>query len=319
MSDELTIGLAQIAPIWLRRDPTIEKVASWVRKGGEQQCDLIVFGESLIPGYPFWLEHTEGARFDNDFQKQLFAHYLSEAVDLEAGHLNPICEAAREVGTAVMLGCYERPRDRGGHTGYCSLVTISQTGEILGSHRKVMPTYDERLVWGIGDGHGLKTFPLGPFTVGGLNCWENWLPLLRAALLGQGEDLHVAIWPGSPRNTVDITRFAAMEGRSYVVSVSGLLGNQHLPDDIPHAATLRDALPDWMASGGSCLARPDGSWLIEPLGAEEKLVTATVTHEQVLQQRQNLDVVGHYSRPDITRLIVNRERQSTIKLVDDGE
>ena len=229
MSSELTIGLVQIAPHWLRREPTVEKVASWVRRGGEQNCDLIVFGECLVPGYPFWLEHTDGARFNSDLQKQLYAHYISEAVDVEAGHLQPVCDAARETESMVMLGCYERPRERGGHTGYCSLVTISKAGEILNSHRKVMPTYEERLVWGIGDGHGLQTFPLGDFTVGGLNCWENWLPLLRAALHGQGEDLHVAVWPGSPRNTVDITRFAAMEGRSFVASASGLLGRQHVP------------------------------------------------------------------------------------------
>ncbi|MEO1524128.1 MAG: carbon-nitrogen hydrolase family protein [Planctomycetota bacterium] len=312
MSNELTVGLAQIAPHWLRREPTLQKVADWIRKGGEQGCDLLVFGECLVPGYPFWLEHTGGARFNNDLQKQLYAHYLSEAVDIDAGHLDPVCQAARDAGTMVMLGCYERPRERGGHSGYCSLVTISREGEVLNSHRKIMPTYDERLVWAIGDGHGLRTFPLGDFTVGGLNCWENWLPLLRASLLGMGEDLHVAVWPGSPHNTVDITRFAAMEGRSFVVSVSGLLGKEHVPDDIPHAELLRNSLPEWMGSGGSCLAGPDGAWLIEPLGAEEKLVTATVAHDRVLQERQNLDVVGHYSRPDITRLVLNRDRQSTL-------
>ena len=104
-----------------------------------------------------------------------------------------------------------------------------------------------------------------------------------------------------------------MEGRSFVVSASGLLGKQHVPDDIPHAERLREALPEWMATGGSCLAAPTGEWLIEPLGQEETLVTAKIDYEHVLQERQNLDVVGHYSRPDVTQLVVNRQRQSTVR------
>ena len=138
----------------------------------------------------------------------------------------------------------------------------------------------------------------------------------RAALYGQGEDLHVAIWPGSSRNTEDITRFIAKEGRSYVISVSGLMRKEDIGDDSPHAELLRETADDIMADGGSCIASPTGDWLLEPEINVESLRVAELDHKIVLQERQNMDVVGHYSRPDVTRLLVNRKRQSTTVFSD---
>ena len=134
-----------------------------------------------------------------------------------------------------------------------------------------MPTYEERLVWSPGDGNGLRVHDLGEFRVGGLNCWENWMPLPRAALYGQGENLHVAVWPGSRRNTEDITRFIAKESRSYVVSVSGMMHADKVPDNVPHADLIREAASGWLADGGSCVAGPDGQWVLEPQVGEEGL------------------------------------------------
>ena len=210
----------------------------------------------------------------------------------------------------------ERAANRGGHSVYCSMVYVDATGEIRSAHRKLMPTHEERLVWAIGDGHGLCTHKLGPFTVGGLNCWENWLPLARAALYAQGEDLHVAIWPGNLRNTEEITRFIARESRSYVASVSGLMRRADIGDDLPHAALLREAADDVMANGGSCLASPTGEWLLEPEIGAESLRVAEIDHQRVLEERHSLDVAGHYSRPDVTRLVVDRKRQSTAEFDD---
>lgn len=311
------IGLAQISPVWLKRDETVEKVARWVRQAADEGCRIVAFGESLIPGYPFWLSHTGGASFEDDFQKEVFAHYLDQAVSIEAGHLDPIAAVAAETGITVLVGCYERPADRGGHTGYCSLVTIDGTGAVTNVHRKIMPTYEERLVWGIGDGAGLRTFTSGEFTVGALNCWENWLPLLRAALHGAGEDLHFAVWPGGVQNTEDLTRFAAKEGRSYVASVSGLLRREQIPDDLPGAEIIKKNCPEVLANGGSCLAGPDGEWVIAPAGSEECLLIADLDHAPVRRERQNLDPSGHYSRPDVTQLTVNRVRQSTVVFKDE--
>jgi nitrilase len=196
------------------------------------------------------------------------------------------------------------------------MVYVDATGVVCSVHRKLMPTHEERLVWAIGDGNGLRTHQLGPFTVGGLNCWENWLPLARAALYGQGEDLHVAIWPGNVRNTEDITRHIAKEGRSFVASVSGLMRRDDIGDDLPYADLLRESADDVMADGGSCLASPTGEWILEPEINTESLRVATIDHQLVLEERHSLDVAGHYSRPDVTRLIVNRKRQTTTEFDD---
>ena len=298
--DSLIIGLAQIAPIWLNREKTLEKILEQVQAAAKADCHLVAFGEALLPGYPFWIERTDGAKFNSPVQKEIHAHYMDQAVQVEAGHLDALCEVVKEHQISAVLGIIERPADRGGHSLYASLVYIDSDGVIQSVHRKLMPTYEERLTWSPGDGHGLRVHKLGAFTVGGLNCWENWMPLPRAALYGQGEDLHIAIWPGGVHNTQDITRFIAMESRSYVASVSGLMRESDFPADTPHLSAILENSNDLLASGGSCLAGPDGNWIVEPVAGEEALIVATLDHRRVREERQNFDPAGHYSRPDVT-------------------
>ncbi|MCC6770220.1 MAG: carbon-nitrogen hydrolase family protein [Gemmatimonadaceae bacterium] len=317
-SDLLTVAAVQMAPIWLDRTRTLAKVVAQLEAAASAGAQLVTFGEALVPGYPFWLERTDGARFESPLQKALHAHYLDQAVQIERGDLAPVTEAARALGVAVVLGCIERPSDRGGHSVYASLVQVDATGGVVSVHRKLMPTYEERLSWSPGDGHGLRTHRVGAFTVGGLNCWENWMPLARTALYAQGEDLHVAIWPGGMHNTPDITRFMAREGRSYVISVCGVMRRSDISDDLPHATLLRERADDVMANGGSCIAAPDGSWLVAPVADEERVIVATLDHARVREERQNFDAVGHYARPDVLQLSVNRERQATARFTDGG-
>jgi nitrilase len=239
---------------------------------------------------------------------------LRNSVQIESGDLDGICKLAEKHKIAVYLGIIERAKDRGGHSLYCSLVYIDQKGKIQSVHRKLQPTYDERLTWAPGDGHGLRVHPLKEFTVGGLNCWENWMPLSRTALYGMGENLHVAVWPGSIRNTKDITRFMALEGRSFVMSASALMRKEDFPKDTPHLDKILANAPEILTDGGSCIAGPDGEWIIEPVVNEEKIIVQELDFNRVAEERQNFDAVGHYSRPDVTRLIVNRERQSVIDI-----
>lgn len=298
--------------MWLDRATTTSKIVHAIAEASSQGAALVVFGEALLPGYPFWVEHTDGARFNDDVQKSLFAHYCAQAVSIEAGHLDPICDAARKHHVWVALGIVERAGDRGGHSLYCSLVQIDNVGEIRNVHRKLMPTYEERLVWATGDGAGLRTFVVGAFNVGALNCWENWMPLPRAALSAQGENLHVAVWPGSRHNTEDITRFIAREGRSYVISVGAPLSRRDIPDSHPLAAMLRERLPEVMADGGSAIARPDGSWLVEPCSGEG-IFCADLDITQVYRERQNFDPAGHYARPDVLTVQLDRRRQQNLR------
>ncbi len=316
MKQKTKVGIVQMTPVWLNQKKTIDKVIKYVRKAAKAKCSLVTFGEAIVPGYPFWVELTEGAKFESAVQKEIYAHYVEQAISIEHGDLDKVCEAAKSGKIEVILGTIEKATDRGGHSCYCSLVYIDKKGKIRNVHRKTMPTYEERLVWATGDGHGLRTFPHEAFTLGALNCWENWMPLSRAALYGQGEDLHVALWPGAVRNTIDLTSFIAKESRSYVISVSGLMTRADIPDDIPYANLIRKNAPKIMANGGSCIAAPNGSFLIAPVEGKEKLLVAEIDHKEVLRERQNFDVAGHYSRPDVTQLIVNRKRQSILKIKD---
>ena len=318
MISKFKVALGQIAPVWLDREKTTVKICDYINQAAADGCQLIAFGETLLPGYPFWLSSTHGSKFNCDLQKDIHARYLDSAVNIDRGDLAPICGLAAQHGIAVMLGCYEIGSDRGSHTGYCSLVYIDTDGEVKNSHRKLMPTYEERLAWGIGDGNGLRVFPLGPFTIGGLNCWENWMPLPRAALHSQGENLHVAVWPGCRRNTIDISRFVAIEQRSYVLSVSGLLRKSDIPDDFPHRQTIIESFDDDMISdGGSCIAGPNGDWIVEPKCGGEELIVAEIDHRQILRERHNFDISGHYARPDVLKLSVNRQRQGGVRFDDD--
>ncbi len=309
----LPVAIAQIAPVWLDRDRTFVKVTEWVERAAAGGARLCVFGEALVPGYPFWVEHTNGARFEDAWQKELYAHYLDQGVDPEAGHLDGLRELARAHALTIVLGCMERALDRGGHSLYCALVVIDAGGRVLPLHRKLVPTHEERLVWSPGDGHGLRCHDVGPFRLGGLSCWENWMTLPRAALHADGEDLHVALWPGNERNTRPITPFLAREGRGYSLAACGLMRREDVPDHIPYAAELRAALPAVSADGGSCIAGPDGEFVVEPVTGEERLITAVLDPAAVRRERQNFDPAGHYARPDVLRLELDRTRQQTLR------
>ena len=311
----LKVGLAQFAPVWMNRQKTLEKAVIYAEDAAKQGCEFVVLGgEASVGGYPFWLELTNGAKFNSPIQKEFFAEYSNQAVVIERGDLKMMCDLAREANLAMYLGIVEKPAERG-ESLYCSLVFIDQNGEIKSVHRKIVATYEERLVWGNGDGHGLRVHKLNTFTVGGLNCWENWNPLARAALYGQGEDFHVCVFPGGIHN-VDVTKFIAKESRSYATSVCSLMRKEDFPSDTIHLDKILENAPDVLANGGTCLAGPDGEWIIEPFCNEEKLVFVEIDHKKVREERQNMDIVGHYSRADVLQLNVNRERQSILNIND---
>ncbi|MEJ2003988.1 MAG: carbon-nitrogen hydrolase family protein [Cyclobacteriaceae bacterium] len=310
MHPPLRAGLVQMAPIWLNKESTISKMLSFIDEAAGDGCKITAFSEALLPGYPFWIEHTDGAKFESDLQKEYFRIYYANAVDINAGDLDVFREKAREHSMGLYLGCIEKPADRG-RSLYCSLVYISDRGLIESVHRKLVPTYEERLVWSPGDGHGLKVHDLHGFRVGGLNCWENWMPGARMALYGQGEDVHLSVWPGNEHNVEQIVPFIGKELRGYAIGVCGLFRKEDIPDELPESQRIKDASIA-NAKGGTCCAGPDGQWLLPPQTGTEGLFTVELSLENIIRERHNFDPAGHYSRPDVLKLHVDRGRQSSL-------
>jgi len=310
-------AIAQIAPVFLDRATTTKKAIEAIKNASSDGASLVVFGETFLPAYPLWIARTDGARFDANDQKELHALYLKEAVQIERGDLQPICDAAREHKIWVVIGIAEKPKDRGEHSIFASAVTINARGEIASTHRKLLPTYEERLAWAPGDAHGLVAHDCHDFRIGTLNCWENWMPLPRAALHAQGVNLHIAIWPGSVDNTKDITRFIARESRSYVLSASALIRASDILTGIPHRDRIVTNESETLHNGGSAVANPDGTWLLEPQPDAEGVFIVELERAFVDRERQNFDPSGHYARPELLKLIVDRTRQTNCEFIDE--
>ncbi len=311
----MRIAAAQTAPVWGDKQATADKVVEWIQKAAADDVELVAFGETFLSGYPFWVARTDGARWDAPDQKEAYAFYLEGAVRLDGPELGEIEAVVRDTGVFAYLGVTERSASGG--TVYATLVAIDPELGIVSRHRKTMPTFEERMVWGTGDGHGLRVHDVGGVRVGGLNCWENWLPVARHSLYSQGIDLHIAAWPGSVGLTQDITRFIAQEGRCYVLSAGALLAQDSIPAEFPIRAAALEGAPDMMYDGGSAVAAPDGSWVVEPVAGEERLVVAEIDLARVRGERQNFDPAGHYFRGDVFQVTVNRRPIEPVAFEDD--
>ena len=301
----MKIAAIQAAPIFLDPKATTQKVLSLIRESAKGGAELCVFPETFLSGYPIWPDLTDGARWNDEKQKSAYAAYLEGAVSADGPEMKAIEDEARKAGIFVYLGLAERSASGG--TVYCSLAAIHPERGVLSVHRKLMPTHAERMVWGQGDGHGLQVHEWRGFRVGGLNCWENWMPLARFALYAQGEELHVSTWPGAPYLTKDISRFIAMEGRMFVVAAGGVLAADDIPDAFPLKGELLGAR-DRFLSGGTMVVAPDGTVIAGPVKNEETILYAELDRELVLKERQNFDPAGHYNRPDVFKLEVDRTR-----------
>lgn len=309
----MRIAGVQAAPVFLDRKATIEKVVHLLHEAAGGGAELVAFPETFVPGYPAWVDITDGAAWNDPVQKAAYAYYADAAVDLKGPDFAPVVEATRDLGLFSYVGIVERSASAG--SVYCSLVAVHPERGIVSVHRKLKPTFGERLAWADGDGHGLQVHEFGGMRVSGLNCWENWMPLARAALYAQGTQLHIATWPGSPWLTRDITRFVAMEARAYVVSVGGVLRAEHIPADFPLRDKMIAAAPRYM-SGGTMIVAPDGTVLDGPRKDDEVIVFADVDPAVVQAERQNFDPAGHYGRHDVLRLTVDRRRLDPANFLD---
>ena len=314
----MRMAAANVHGAWGRPDAEAERVAEWIARAAAEGVDLLAFGETHLGGYPFWLSGTGGARFDDPDQKRAYAYYLDAAVELEGPQLRLIAEVVAEYRVFTYLGIAERRTSTARGSVYATLVAIDPERGIVSAHRKVQPTYEERLAWAAGDGNGLRVHAVTgregeTVRVGGLNCWENWLPQARLAMYAGGEDIHVSAWPGAVRLTQDITRFIAREGRVYSLAAGTMISSTDIPHDFPLLDQMEAG--DW-TDGGSAIAGPDGRWLAEP-STKEGLVVAEVDVARVREERQNFDPTGHYGRPDLFQLRVDRRRLSVAELSED--
>jgi len=272
---------------------------------------MLVFPECHVPGYPAWIWRLRPGT-DMALSGNLHARMLREAVDVEHGDLDPLCQAAREHRVSVVCGIQERPRHASSSTLYNSVVLIGEDGRIRHCHRKLMPTNPERMVWGFGDGSTLKVIdtPLG--RVGMLICWENYMPLARYALYAQGVEIYVAPTYDSSEGWVGSLRHIAREGRCWVVGATAALSHADLPAEPAELAALYAGQETWINQGSSAVVAPGGALAAGPMQGEHGLLYAEIDREEVAIARRSLDVAGHYARPDVFTLHVDTRVQSPV-------
>jgi len=300
----MRVAAVQDSPVYLNRTATLDLVKERITEAGEGNADLIAFPEVFVSGYPVWIDVTDASAWEKHDQQEAFARYLEQSVELGSSEFLEVVETVKTSGAFTYLGVVERAASGG--SVYCSLVAIDPLEGIVSVHRKLKPTYGERLVWADGDGAGLVAHKHKGVRLTGLNCWENWMPLARTAMYETGAQIHIAAWPGSVGLTEDITRFIAKEGRLFVISVGAIYDATMIPDDFPLKNQL--GVDDKYHNGGTCIAGPDGKWIVEPNHGEKGIIWADLDVSEVSRQRQNFDPTGHYSRPDVLRLHVTRER-----------
>lgn len=300
----MKVAAVQAAPVFLDSQATTDKALTYMREAATAGAELIAFPEVFIAGYPTWLRVPSIATND-ELLKLGHIAYLNSAITSRGPELAAIAREAADLGVFVTIGFLERSGSGG--SVYASLASIHPDNGIIGVHRKLKPTFHERLIWSDGDGHGLQVHTWKDFGVGTLNCYENWQPLARQALYEQGEQLHIASWPGDLDVTEHISQFIAMEGRVYVVSVSGLLR----ASDIPKSFALRDHIVEGrniINNGGSMIVAPGGKIIAGAVIDEECILYADADVNVVVGEHLKLDPAGHYSRRDVLNLKVNRTR-----------
>lgn len=299
-----TVAVAQVAPAFLDLDASVARAIDAIAEAASNGARLVVFGETWLPGYPVWADR--GIAWEDADAKATFAMLHRNAVEIPGPATDALGAAAREHRVHVAIGVNERDTRFSRGTLYNTLLYLSDAGEVLGAHRKLVPTHSERIVWGQGDGSTLTVVdsPLG--RLGGLICWEHWMPLARFAMHAQGEQVHVAVWPDTPDVHHLASRSYAFEGRCYVLCAGQYLPLSAVRSDVPSYDAIAALAGDdgVLLAGGSGVIGPDGSWIAGPADGET-IVYAELDLSAIAAEQQALDVAGHYNRPDVFRLLVD--------------
>jgi nitrilase len=310
------VAAAQAAPVFLDRAATVDKACSLIAEAGARGARLIAFPEGFIPAYPFWVWFIPAG--NTHALRELYSELLDQAVTVPSDATDRLCAAAREAGINVAVGINERNAEASGSTLYNSLLYIGAEGRILGCHRKLVPTAGERLVHGQGDGSSLAAYDTDIGRVGGLICWENYMPLARYAMYAWGVQIYIApTWDrGEP--WISTLRHIAKEGRVYVLGCCSAMRRSDVPDRYTFKEKfLSDA--EWINPGDSTIIDPDGKFLVEPVKNREEILYAEIDPKQLRGPRWQLDVAGHYGRPDVFELTVRREPRPMMKVEEEKQ
>jgi len=294
----------QASPIFLDKAATVDKACHLIEKAASQEAALVVFPEAWVPGYPVWTNAV--SRWNYSPVKKVYGRLYKNAVDIPGPVTGRLGEAARKAGVFLVIGVHERIQSG---TIYNTVLFIGRDGQLLGKHRKLVPTYHERMVWAHGDASTLNVFDTEIGSLGSLICWEHWMPLARYALYTQGEQVHASLWPFADETSLLACRNMAFEGRLFVIVSCSYLTKTMLPADFELMKEM-ESFPEVLSKGGSAIIGPNAKYLAGPIYDHESILYADIDLEQIIEEKQTLDVVGHYARPEVFTLRINRSEMT---------
>jgi nitrilase len=308
------IAVIQHPPVLANRTATVDRAVELAREAVNEGAELLVFPETFIPGYPTWVWRLKPGG-DMRLSSELHDLLVDNAVDLSRDDLAPLCELASTRRVHILCGIDEISPEQS-RTLYNTYVHIDAEGEIVNRHRKLMPTNPERMVWGFGDGSGLRVIDTPVGRVGSLICWENFMPLARMALYGQGIDVLCTPTWDSSEGWLGSMQHIAREGRCYVANCCTAMRVSDIPDDLPGKQHIFQSADEQINVGNSCLIEPGGNIISGPCSGEPTILYADVDRQKVASSRRSLDVAGHYNRPDVFQFDVNRQPQRSVRFCD---
>ena len=310
----MKVAVVQAPPVLLDRAATIERMLGRMDEVAAAGAGLIVFPEAYVPGYPTWVWRLKPGA-DMALAGEIHARLREQAVDLDRGGLAPIAERAARLGVTVVSGVHEIDGQFSGTTLFNTVVVIGPDGAILNRHRKLMPTNPERMVWGCGDGRGLKVVDTPAGRIGTLICWENYMPLARYALYAQNLEIHVAPTWDCGEEWVASMRHIAREGGCWVIGTATAIQGKDIPENFPERGRLFED-EDWLCDGGAVIVRPSGKIAAGPLMREKGVLYGEIDPDAARRSRRSLDVTGHYARPDLFELRVDRSARPAVAFRD---
>ena len=304
------IAVVQAAPVVLNREATVSKACELIAEAGRSGARLVVFPEAFIPTYPAWVWRIPPGQ--HRVLADMYAELLEQSVEIPSPVTENLSQAARQEGVYVAMGLNERNAQASNASLYNTLLYISPEGDLLGKHRKLVPTAPERMVWAQGDGSTLEVYDTSLGKLGGLICWENYMPLARYSLYAWGVQIYLAPTWDNGEPWLSTLRHIAKEGRAYVIGCSIAMRKQDIPDRFEFKAKYYSEVGEWINKGDSAVVSPDGKFVAGPLNAEEGILYAELDPRQMRGSKWNLDVAGHYARPDVFRLTVSKENRPMI-------